>query len=46
MVGHKIQYTQRKPLYLRLRGAPVRQKFGIILENKVIQKLKLEEIFF
>ena len=41
------QYTQRKPLYsLRIRGALVRQKLGMILENKVVQKLKLEKKFF
>ena len=28
---------------LRIWGAPVRQKFGVILENKVVQKLKLEK---
>ena len=27
---------------LRIRGAPVHQKLGMILENKVVQKLKLE----
>ena len=27
---------------LRIWGAPVRQKLGMILENKVVQKLKLE----
>jgi len=32
---------------LRIRGAPVRQKLGMILENKVVQKLKLEKnVFF
>ena len=32
---------------LRIRGAPVRQKLGMILENKVVQKLELEKnIFF
>ena len=32
---------------LRIRGAPVHQKLGMILENKVVQKLKLEEnVFF
>ena len=31
---------------LRIRGAPVRQKLGMILENKVVQKLKLEKMFF
>ena len=30
---------------LRLRGAPVCQKLGMILENKVVQKLKLEICF-
>ena len=28
---------------MRIRGAPVRQKLGTILENKVVQKLKLEK---
>ena len=27
----------------RLQGAPVRQKLGMILENEVVQKLKLEK---
>ena len=27
-------------------GAPVRQKLGMILENKVVQKLKLEKNVF
>ena len=31
---------------LRIRGAPVRQKLGMILENKVVQKLKLEKKVF
>ena len=31
---------------LRILGAPVRQKLGMILENKVVQKLKLEKMFF
>jgi hypothetical protein len=32
---------------LRIPGAPVRQKLGMILENKVVQKLKLEKnVFF
>jgi hypothetical protein len=31
---------------LRIKGAPVRQKLGMILENKVVQKLKLEKMFF
>ena len=33
-------YTQR------IRGAPVRQKLVMILENKVVQKLKLEKNVF
>ena len=28
---------------LRIQGAPVCQKLGMILENKVVQKLKLEK---
>ena len=28
---------------LRIRGTPVRQKLGMILENKLVQKLKLEK---
>ena len=31
---------------LRTRGAPVRQKLGMTLENKVVQKLKLEKNVF
>jgi hypothetical protein len=31
---------------LRLLGAPVRQKLGMILGNKVVQKLKLEKNVF
>jgi hypothetical protein len=31
---------------LRVWGAPVRQKLGMILENKVVQKLKLEKTVF
>ena len=29
-----------------IRGTPVRQKQGMILENKVVQKLKLEKKMF
>ena len=28
---------------LKIRGAPVRQKLGMILGNEVVQKLKLEK---
>ena len=31
---------------LRIRRAPFRQKLGMILENKVAQKLKLEKNVF
>ena len=31
---------------LKIRGAPVRQKLGMILENKVVQKLELEKKVF
>ena len=30
---------------LRIQGAPVRQKLGMVLENKVVQKLKLGKNF-
>ena len=50
MVGPKMQaFCPRIDMLignhciLRLRGAPVRQKLGMILENEVLQKLKLEK---
>ena len=53
MVGPKMQdfcpginMLKGKRCILRLRGAPVRQKLGMILENKVVQKLKLEKKVF
>ena len=53
MVGPKMQafcheHAMLKGNYciLRIRGAPVRQKLGMILENKVVQKLKLEKNVF
>ena len=43
----KQDFTQRKPLYFENTGRPVRQKLGMILENKVVQKLKLEiKVFY
>jgi len=43
----KINILKGNHFILRIRGAPVRQKLGIILENKVVQKLKLEKnVFF
>ena len=42
----KISILKGKHCILRIRGAPVRQKLGMILENKVVQKLKLEKKCF
>ena len=41
--GPKINILKGNHCILSLRGATVRQKLGMILENKVIQKLKLEK---
>ena len=50
MVGPKMQAfcpridkLKGNRCILRIRGAPVCQKLGMILENKVVQKLKLEK---
>ena len=43
MVGPKKQGNH---CILRIRGAPVRQKLGMILENKVVHKLNLEKNVF
>ena len=46
MVGPKKQdfwLLKGNHCILRIRGAPVCQKLGMILENKVVQKLKLEK---
>ena len=42
----KINILKGKHCILRIRGVPVRQKLGMILENKVVQKLLKLEIFF
>ena len=42
----KINILKGNHCILRIRGAPVRQKLGMILENKVVQKLKLEKKVF
>ena len=42
----KINLLKGNHSILRIRGAPVRQKLGMILGNKVVQKLKLEKIVF
>ena len=39
----KINILKGNHCILRIRGAPVRQKLGMILENKVDQILKLEK---
>ena len=46
MVGPKINILRGNHCILRIQGAPVRQKLGLILENKVVQKLKLENNVF
>ena len=42
----KINILKGNHCILRIRGAPVCQKLGMILENKVVQKLELEKMFF
>ena len=43
----KINILEGNHCILRIWGAAVRQKLGMILENKVVQKLKLEKnVFF
>ena len=42
----KINILKGNHCILRIWGAPVRQKLGMILENKVVQKLKLEKNVF
>ena len=43
----RINILKGNRCILRIRGAPVRPKLGMILENKVVQKLKLEKnVFF
>ena len=42
----KINILKGKHCILRIKGAPVRQKLDVILENKVVQKLKLEKNVF
>ena len=53
MVGPKMQafcpridMLKGNRCILRIQGASVRQKLGMILENKVVQKLKLEKKVF
>ena len=42
----KINILKGNHCILRIPGAPDRQKLGMILENKVVQKLKLEKNIF
>ena len=42
----KINILKENHCILRIRGAPVHQKLGMNLENKVVQKLKLEKNVF
>ena len=38
----KIHILKGNHCVLKIQGAPVCQKLGVILENKMVQKLKLE----
>ena len=42
----KINILKGNHCILRIQGAPDRQILGMILENKVVQKLKLEKNVF
>ena len=42
----RIDMLKGNRCILGIRGAPVPQKLGMILENKVVQKLKLEKNVF
>ena len=42
----KINRLKIRHCILRIQGAPFCQKLGIFLENKVVQKLKLEKDVF
>ena len=42
----KINILKGNQCILRIWGAPVCQKLGIILENKVVKKLSLEKNVF
>ena len=40
----KINLLKGNHCILRIQGAPVRQKLGMILENKVVQKCFLQKM--
>ena len=42
----KINILKGNRCILRIRGATVCQKLGMVLENKVVRKLELEKMFF
>ena len=42
----KINILEGNDCILRIQGAPVRKELDMILENKVVQKLKLEKNVF
>ena len=42
----KINILKGNHCILKILGAPVRQKLGMILDNKFVQKLNLELFFF
>ena len=46
VVEFEINILKGNHCILRTRGAPICQKFGMILETKVVQKLKLEKNLF
>ena len=42
----KINILKGNHCTLRIWGAPLHQKLGMILENEVVQKLKLDNFFY
>ena len=42
----RIDMLKENHCILRIQGDQVHQILGMILENKVVQKLKLEKMFF
>ena len=44
--GQESTYSKETIVFWGIRGAPVCQQLGMILENKVVQKLKLEKNVF
>jgi hypothetical protein len=42
----KINMLKGNHCILRIRGVPVCQKLGMLLENKVVEKLKVEKKCF